>query len=102
MKAEIFNYKIWIEETSPTLIKPLMGELLEKSGFNIINLTEHYFKPYGYTAVWLLEESHLAVHTFPEEQKTYVELSSCNEEKNKRFQRFFKNLKSDLSVVSNR
>ena len=26
-------------------------------------------------------ESHFAIHTFPEENKTYIELSSCNEEK---------------------
>ena len=38
---------------------------------------EHYFTPYGYTALFLLAESHFALHTFPEENKTYIELSSC-------------------------
>nr|DAO98746.1 MAG TPA: S-adenosylmethionine decarboxylase [Caudoviricetes sp.] len=28
--------------------------------------------------MWLLTESHFAVHTFPEFGKTYIELSSCN------------------------
>ena len=27
----------------------------------------------------------LAIHTFPEDEKTYIELSSCNENKNDRF-----------------
>lgn len=40
--------------------------------------TEHHFSPQGYTALWLLSESHFAVHTFPEFGRTYIELSSCN------------------------
>lgn len=39
---------------------------------------EHYFEPQGYTCLWLLSESHFAIHTFPEANKTYIELSSCN------------------------
>ncbi|MEL7222709.1 MAG: S-adenosylmethionine decarboxylase, partial [Bacteroidota bacterium] len=36
------------------------------------------FEPQGWTGIWLLAESHLAIHTFPEARKTYIELSSCN------------------------
>jgi len=46
---------------------------------------EHNFAPQGYTAIWLLSESHFAIHTFPEEHKTYIELSSCNREMYDRF-----------------
>ena len=41
---------------------------------------EHAFEPIGWTGIWLLAESHLAIHTFPEENKTYIEISSCNKE----------------------
>ena len=27
--------------------------------------------------LWLLAESHFAIHTFPEENKMYIEISSC-------------------------
>jgi S-adenosylmethionine/arginine decarboxylase-like enzyme len=47
------------------------------SGFTILRFVEHTFVPQGYTALWLLGESHAAVHTFPEHNRTYVELSSC-------------------------
>ena len=53
--------------------------LLLNSGFKILQSIEHHFDPYGYTALFLLAESHLAIHTFPEENKSYIELSSCNE-----------------------
>ena len=53
--------------------------ILKQAGFCVLQIAEHYFKPMGYTAVFLLAESHLAIHTFPEENKTYIELSSCVE-----------------------
>lgn len=80
MKAKIWNKSLWINETDPQVLKNHYSELLGLAGFDILNFQEHYFKPVGYTALWLLGESHLAIHTFPEEQKSYLELSSCNEE----------------------
>lgn len=77
MKAQMFNKKYWILETNPDKLKKYYKKLLEKSGFEVINYTEHYFNPIGYTALFLLSESHLAIHTFPEESKTYIEISSC-------------------------
>lgn len=43
----------------------------------MLRVIEHHFEPQGYTALWLLGESHLAVHTFPEHGISYLELSSC-------------------------
>lgn len=77
MKAQMFNKIYWISDTIPHKLKNYYKELLEESGFEIINCIEHYFNPIGYTALFLLSESHLAIHTFPEENKTYIELSSC-------------------------
>ena len=77
MKAQIFNYSNWINETNPEKIKQKYTDLLKKAGFGILNFQEHYFKPFGYSALWLLSESHFAVHTFPEEKQSYIELSSC-------------------------
>lgn len=56
----------------------MFDNLLRRSGFNVLNVLEHHFHPQGYTALWLLSESHFAVHTFPEFGRTYIELSSCN------------------------
>lgn len=85
MKAEIHNYKTWINITAVNELKLLMTKYLQTAGFQILKEVDHHYKPFGYTAVWLLAESHLAVHTFPEESKTYVEISSCNQQKNQVF-----------------
>jgi S-adenosylmethionine decarboxylase len=92
MKAEIFNYRGWIPETLPERVKPMMEALLKSSGFTVLNKVEHNFTPDGFTAVWILAESHLAVHSFPEENKTYIEISSCNKLKNEAFVNQVKNI----------
>ena len=78
MKAWIDNHSTWIQETDPSALKSQFEQMLKDAGFGILNFMEHHFEPQGWTGVWLLAESHLAIHTFPEENKTYVELSSCN------------------------
>lgn len=77
MKAEIFNYQEWVGECIPCVLESFYEYLLKKSGFTIVKQIKHFFDPIGYTTIYLLAESHLAIHTFPEENKTYIELSSC-------------------------
>jgi S-adenosylmethionine decarboxylase len=85
MRATMFNVSLWVDETKPDVLKETYGAMLVKSGFQVEDFAEKYFKPYGYTALWLLSESHLAIHTFPEENTTYIELSSCVEKQYKSF-----------------
>lgn len=81
MKAELFNFKCWINESDSEEIKRSLASFLSQSGFTILGFIDHQFSPQGYTCVWLLSESHLAVHTYPEHNKSYVELTSCVEQK---------------------
>lgn len=80
MKAQILNRNWWIDETREKALDNTLEPALKLSGFNVLGALEHEFSPYGYTKLWLLGESHLALHTFPEEGKAYVELSSCNKQ----------------------
>lgn len=84
-KAEIFSEKWWIKNTDPTFCRTTFDSMLKQSGFTVLNVMEHHFEQQGYTCLWLLAESHLAIHTFPEDEKCYVELSSCNQAKTEVF-----------------
>jgi len=75
----MFNYNDWIEETNPFILREKFNTMLKESGFGVLSFVEYNFEPQGYTALWLLSESHFAIHTFPEENKSYIELSSCIE-----------------------
>ena len=85
MKATIWNYRFYIDETDPKKVFDFCKSALDKAEFMMIGFSEHHFYPYGYTALWLLAESHFAVHTFPEQNTSYCELSSCNPAKHKVF-----------------
>lgn len=93
MKAEMHNHSKWIKQTDARFLKHHFSALLKSSGFNVLGVVEHNFEPYGYTCLWLLSESHLAIHTFPEEGKTYIELSSCVR---KQFDKFLELAKDNL------
>jgi len=100
MKAEMFNYHIWISYTDPTNIVGSMENILTESGFTLINFVEHHFHPIGYTCLWLLGESHAAIHTFPEEEKIYIEVSSCVEKYLEQFiEKFELYFKNDLLMI---
>lgn len=77
MLAKMNNWNGWTEETAADVLYSKYKTALTKSGFNIRNEVVEFFNPHGFTALFLLSESHFAIHTFPEEGKSYLELSSC-------------------------
>ena len=81
IKAAIYNHKDWISTTDPEKLKNQFQSLLEQSNFTILSFNEHHFPEQGYSCFWLLAESHFAIHTFPESNTSYIELSSCNKNK---------------------
>ena len=52
----------------------------------VLNLVSNKFEPQGVTAIALLAESHLSIHTWPEEHYSAVDIFTCG-----------KNMKPDLS-----
>ena len=59
-------------------IKPLM-ELIVKTGhLKVVGELKHQFYPIGATMLYLLEESHLSVHTYPQLWKCSIDLYTCN------------------------
>ena len=77
MKAQIYTHNTWINETDQDKLKLTLERMLIDSGFGVEGRLEKHFTPQGYSCVWLLSESHLAVHTFPEHGCSSIELSSC-------------------------
>ena len=52
----------------------------------VLNLVSNKFEPQGVTAIALLAESHLSIHTWPEEYYSAVDIFTCS-----------KNMKPDVS-----
>ena len=49
------------------------------AGATVINSTFHHFSPFGVSGVVVIQESHLAIHTWPEYQYAAVDLFTCGD-----------------------
>jgi spermidine synthase len=56
-----------------------MVEAAVKAEMTVINSTFHHFSPYGVSGVVVVQESHLAIHTWPEYGYAAVDIFTCGE-----------------------
>jgi S-adenosylmethionine decarboxylase len=61
------------------LIKQLVRESARQSNSTFLGDLVHQFEPYGLTAIALLAESHISIHTWPEEGYAAVDVFTCGE-----------------------
>ena len=60
-------------------IETAMVDAAAKAGATVINSTFHHFSPYGVSGVVVIQESHLAIHTWPEYGYAAVDLFTCGD-----------------------
>lgn len=53
---------------------------IKEAKMNLLNLATHKFEPYGLTAVALLSESHMSIHTYPELGYAAADVFTCGDE----------------------
>lgn len=70
-KADVLNDVAAIENA--------MVEAAQIAGATVINSTFHHFSPYGVSGVVVIQESHLAIHTWPEYRYAAVDLFTCGD-----------------------
>lgn len=68
--------------TSNSFILKICEDIIKSTNINVLKSLVHKFKPYGMTALYLLAESHFAIHTWPEENKICLDLFSCSKKNN--------------------
>ena len=60
-------------------IKKVLDMLCEKHNYSILGKLEHQFDPQGITLIYLLSESHISIHTFPEREYMALDIYTCRE-----------------------
>lgn len=58
-------------------IESSMVTAAKESGATLISSTFHHFSPFGVSGVVVIQESHLAIHTWPEYRYAAVDLFTC-------------------------
>ena len=67
--AELLNDVAYIEE--------VMVRAAKEAGATVINTSFHHFSPYGVSGVVVIQESHLAIHSWPEHGFAAIDLFTC-------------------------
>ena len=80
-------------------IKKLGEDLCRVINLNIVATAEHNFHPIGYTIVFILAESHLAIHTWPENNLLHIDLVSCRKINKSQFDDFLNQYIKNNQIV---
>ena len=57
----------------------LLKNICSEHNFDILQETSYEFKPMGCSILFLLSESHISIHTFPEKNHMSFDLYTCRE-----------------------
>ncbi|MFQ5707052.1 MAG: adenosylmethionine decarboxylase [bacterium] len=60
------------------LLKNIFLEGIERCGFHPVTITGHKYDPIGVTVVSIINESHIAIHTYPEAHHASIDIFHCS------------------------
>ncbi len=83
-KPAIYQFSVTINisnnfPSSLDEVQDFTKKLCQKLELNIVTGIHHEFKPSGITLVYILSQSHIAIHTWPEYNLIHIEIVSCKE-----------------------
>lgn len=79
MLAEFYNIG-FDKLNSPSYLENITKEAIKEANMHLVNIYYEVFKPQGVTLIAILSESHLAIHTWPENETAAVECFTCGNE----------------------
>ena len=63
-------------------INKILKEICITYDFQVLNEIQHIFQPIGCSIIFLLSESHLSIHTFPEKNHMSFDIYTCRQYQN--------------------
>ncbi len=60
-------------------LKEMFDYICKTYDYNILNKSEYIFTPQGITIIYMLSESHISIHTFPEKNYADMDIYTCRE-----------------------
>jgi len=86
------------------VVRDILKKVVEEAKLKPVGQAFHQFEPFGVTGVFVLAESHMSVHTWPEKNFVAVDIFTCGEEGNAEeafdiLCKYFKPEKFDKQIV---
>ena len=61
-------------------LKSLLVDGIDKCGLSHLDIASHKFEPIGVTVIAIINESHVAIHTYPEARHASIDIFHCSTE----------------------
>lgn len=61
-------------------VKKILKEAIEKAKLSIVGSRFFQFNPHGVTGIFLLKESHISIHTWPEYGYAAIDIFTCKDD----------------------
>lgn len=84
-------------------IKKILKEAAITAGANPLKYKDHQFDPNGITGVWILSESHVSIHTYPNHEYAHIDIFTCGKQCNpeRGVKKIIEKLKSKKNKITN-
>jgi len=66
----------WLDD--PDALRAVLEGAVRAGPFTLLQLVVQRFQPQGVTACAVVAESHLALHSWPEEGRLFLDIASCS------------------------
>ena len=76
-KSRLLTLDLWLISEIKDEYLSVLDQYVHKN-FNVMNTAQFKFEPEGLTRVYILSESHFAIHTYPECNYLSIDLFICN------------------------
>ena len=82
-------------------LNKLLKDICVKYDFTILSEAAHQFEPFGCSILFLLSESHISIHTFPEKNHMSFDIYTCIQYKNNDiYNEIFSSIAKNLDALS--
>jgi S-adenosylmethionine decarboxylase len=79
MICDLANIRNMTHLESMDKMHELLEDICNRYHFTILTRTQHQFEPQGLTILYMLSESHISIHTFPEQQYLAFDIYTCRD-----------------------
>jgi S-adenosylmethionine decarboxylase len=79
MICDLTNIRNKTRLESMNSMHELLENICERYDFTVLSKTQHIFEPQGLTVLYMLSESHISIHTFPEQNYLAFDIYTCRD-----------------------
>ena len=87
-------------DNSLEFVENLAESIVSDLGLKVVKKVTHVFSPTGITLGYILSQSHLVIHTYPEDGVIHVDLAMCSDRNEKEFENSLKHALTEHEVYS--